>query len=538
MADEAQTIRSINWREVFPFTHLFRAFRIAVHPSKLLLALAALLLIYMGGRTLDGVWPERYRSLPGEFGFNSRSQRDEFDQAMRRAQAMTNRPVETSDDTPLRRRGIFISFFDHQVNRVRDVADSVLANNWFTSSIESPGVFPSIGAFLVGPGLLFYHHPLYGLLFSAWFLLIWSVFGGAISRIAAVHVARDEKISVRQALRFSISKVLSFLFAPLIPIMIILVIGVVVSATGWVLLHIPWVGPIVMGLVFFLALLAGFIMTLVALGTVGGFNLMFPTVAVEGSDSFDAISRSFSYVFARPWRMLFYTIVAIAYGALTYLFVRMFLFVMLMLTHFFVGWWLGEGSQPDRHWNGPRDLNEPPAVMWPAPRWEDLTYDVDYAHLKPAEDIAAGAISFWVYLTIGLLGAFAISFYFSSNTIIYYLMRREVDATELDDVYVEETEDEFGDPMTGAADVGADKAGPGATGATGGAAAATVPGTTPSATPTSVSAGATATGGSTSGIPAEGGARVYPVEGGSGTGTIAADTGNTNQAPGGGTSNP
>ena len=46
---------------------------------------------------------------------------------------------------------------------------------------------------------------------------------------------------------------------------------------------------------------------------------------------------------------------------------------------------------------------------------------------------------------IGLLGAFAISFYFSANTIIYYLMRREVDATELDDVYVEQSEDEFGD---------------------------------------------------------------------------------------------
>ena len=61
MADDAQTqtIRAINWREVFPFTHLFRAFRIAVHPSKLLLALSALLLIYLGGRVLDGAWPDK-----------------------------------------------------------------------------------------------------------------------------------------------------------------------------------------------------------------------------------------------------------------------------------------------------------------------------------------------------------------------------------------------------------------------------------------------------------------------------------------------
>src|SRR5687768_4935926 len=149
MADEAQTIRSINWREVFPFTHLFRAFRIAVHPSKLLLALAALLLIYLGGRVLDGVWPERYRALPGEFGFEVGDDVDQFDAAMQRAQRMTNRPVAASDDNALRRRGIFISFFEYEVRRVNDVAQSVLANNWFTGGMTSPGVFPSIGAFLI-----------------------------------------------------------------------------------------------------------------------------------------------------------------------------------------------------------------------------------------------------------------------------------------------------------------------------------------------------------------------------------------------------
>jgi hypothetical protein len=489
MADEVQTIRAINWREVLPFTHLFRAFRIAIHPSKLLLALAALLLVYLGGRVLDGVWMDKYRAAPYEFGA---------------LDPMGVRGADLSGN-----RGIFISFFEFEIARVNDVCRSVLANNWFAGTSSTPGVFPSVWAFLaIGPGILFANHPLYGLLFFAWFLLIWSLFGGAVARIAAVHVARDEKISVRQALRFSISKVLSFLFAPLIPLLIILFIGAVVAVTGLLLLHIKVVGPVVMGAVFFLALLAGFIMTLVALGTIGGFNLMFPTVAVEGSDSFDAISRSFSYVFARPWRMLFYTVVAIAYGALTYLFVRLFIFVMLMLTHYFVGWFLPQGGQPDRYWNG---AGNPPAVIWPAPAWDNLTYDINYAGLKTSEDVAAGEISFWVYLTIGLLGAFAISFYFSANTIIYYLMRREVDATELDDVYVEETEDEFGEPV-----------------ATTGAAAPV-----PSATPTAVSASTTTAcdggGGST---PADaGGARAYDA-------AAAADTGNTGQAPGGGTANP
>jgi hypothetical protein len=45
-----------------------------------------------------------------------------------------------------------------------------------------------------------------------------------------------------------------------------------------------------------------------------------------------------------------------------------------------------------------------------------------------------------------LLGAFAISFYFSANSIIYFLMRREVDATELDDVHLEESDDDLSEP--------------------------------------------------------------------------------------------
>ena len=30
MADDAQSIRSLNWRELFPFINLFRAFRVAI----------------------------------------------------------------------------------------------------------------------------------------------------------------------------------------------------------------------------------------------------------------------------------------------------------------------------------------------------------------------------------------------------------------------------------------------------------------------------------------------------------------------------
>jgi hypothetical protein len=411
MADEPQLIRGFDWRNTFPFTLIFKSFRVAIHPSKLVLALMALLLLYFGGRIMDLLWIDRYKpvgiaeivNVPGGL-------------LVEMAQAVP----------PEQRQGIFITFFQYEIMQVNATFAHLL-------QLDLHGAANAIWGFLaVGPAWLFTHHWLFAILFTTWFLLIWSIFGGAISRIAAVHVARDEKISLRQALRFSVAKFLSFLSAPIIPLLIVLVIGLVL-AVGGLLFYIPWVGPILGSLLFFLALIAGFVATLVLIGTIGGFNMMYPTVAVEGSDSFDAISRSFSYVFARPWRMLWYTLVALVYGAITYLFVRFFIFLVLAVTHGFVNWWLS-GTTAARFEH-----------MWPAPDWRSLPYLVGYQALPWDWSFAGGMTSLWVYLVIGMLGAYAISFYFSANTIIYYLMRHEVDATELDDVYLEQTEDDFGD---------------------------------------------------------------------------------------------
>ncbi|HNM16124.1 MAG TPA: hypothetical protein PKJ64_15220, partial [bacterium] len=41
-----------------------------------------------------------------------------------------------------------------------------------------------------------------------------------------------------------------------------------------------------------------------------------------------------------------------------------------------------------------------------------------------------------------LMISFIVSFYYCSTTIIYFLLRREVDATDLEDVYVGDEDDE------------------------------------------------------------------------------------------------
>jgi hypothetical protein len=169
-------------------------------------------------------------------------------------------------------------------------------------------------------------------------------------------------------------------------------------------------------------------------------NLMYPTIAVEGSDSFDAISRSFSYIYARPWRMLWYTIVAIIYGAFTFMFVRVFIWLTLAFTHrASCAWVWRQADSTQNAWGS----------IWPGSGLWHLPYDIDFISLDAGDKIGAVLVAFWVYLVISLLGAYLISYYFSANTIIYYLMRREVDATELDDVYVEQSDDDFAEPVAG-----------------------------------------------------------------------------------------
>ena len=528
MADESHVVRGIQWREAFPFTNLFRTFRIAIHPSKLVLGLLALLSLYIGGWVLDAVWPAQHLAVPGEivqyqqhtdrmegrsFGEASAEAREQIEDQyaarlidagiekdpvkaaekaakgehqddllkkiedlhrenlknidskrtndLKSADSITDekQKEKTKDDIETAYRqdrrlawnqylaeleavdaingsGVFEEFFEYQVSQVDGVVAGVLEWNWLGGAgLASAGVVPSIIRFFtVGPVWLLCEHTVYAILFAILFLIVWSVFGGAIARIAAVHVARDEKISVRQALRFSIGKLLSFVFAPIIPLLIVLGVGLVVAVVA-IIGNIHYIGPIVVGAAFFLALIAGFVMALVMLGTAGGFNLMYPTIAVEGSDSFDAISRSFSYVYARPWRMLFYTAVAIVYGSLTYLFVRLFVWLMFTLTHFFVSIGMRVNAE-----NGAELWDS----MWASPSspWK-LTYDIPWAMLDWGQATGAWLLAFWNFLTIGMVGAFAISFYFCANTIIYYLMRHEVDATELDDVFLEQSDEEI-----------------------------------------------------------------------------------------------
>jgi len=285
-----------------------------------------------------------------------------------------------------------------------------------------------------GVGWLFCQHWLFAVAFLAVALGIWALFGGAIHRICALHFARDEKISVAQAMKFAMSKFFSFYTAPLIPLAIILLAGLFMIVGG-ALMSIPYVG-IVMSLLFPLALIGGLVIAFLMFGLVAGGGLMYPTIAVESSDSFDAISRSYSYVFGKPWRAAFHAIVALVYGVICYLVVRLFVYVALAATHCFVGAGIWRGGETISSSADKLD------VLWAAPTYNNLLSTPRWEAMSGSEAVAAFIIWLWVIPIAGLVLAFLLSYCCSASTTIYYLLRRKVDATDLDDVYVEEPEDE------------------------------------------------------------------------------------------------
>ena len=110
---------------------------------------------------------------------------------------------------------------------------------------------------------------LYFLLVILATLAIWAVFGGAITRMAAVQVARNEKIGLPEAIRFVRDRYVSFLSAPLFPLAFVGVMVLFLMAFGLVQM-IPFVGDIVIdGLLWWLPLLGGLAMAVVLVGLVG-----------------------------------------------------------------------------------------------------------------------------------------------------------------------------------------------------------------------------------------------------------------------------
>ncbi|KPJ66193.1 MAG: hypothetical protein AMJ43_08865 [Coxiella sp. DG_40] len=389
------------------FPKIFQTFRMAIQPTKLIIALLALAIICLAGWIMD--FSRTVVTTPAPQG-----QITELHVYM----ASPGKVKSHIDDYKEigSRKGVFSTLWQFAAARFNDTLNSLFAFNL-------PAVAKNIADYFKAVRWALRYHFLYCIIFFVIKLAVISVAGGAICRIAALQFARDERPGLTEALRFSLKKFISLFTAPLAPVGIIIFIGLFISLLGLIGSVLPRIGELIIGIFMPLALIAGTLIAVFLIGTVAGFNLMFPAIAYDGSDCLDAISRSFSYVYSKPWRMGFYTAIAIAYGAICYTFVRFFALVLFWSTRWFLQLGILGG-------------NKKLVALWPEqPSFVRLYASPDWQQLIWSEWVAALLVYLCILVVIGLLVSFIITFYFSANTIIYSLMRNSVDNTALEDIF-------------------------------------------------------------------------------------------------------
>lgn len=523
MPEQSNELRRINWSECFHFTLIFRTFRMALHPSKLGLALGGIVLMGLWGWLLDGLWLSGSQSIRGEIDAywqtsnlpawrevarlaqteilagalpladmnkDADAIRDKFkkspakvvdevldgikdhyrrmerelkkkagDEAVeQQAEALAELSMKFNEKykqvKQLKPQGVFRAFLQYEQGVIRRLLDAGLELNFvgrlgevFGGRSHTPmhadpdlngmGVVSCVVLAARGKQWMLSQHPWYAVFFLSGALCIWALLGGAICRMAAMNIARDERMTVRSAVGFAARKFLSLVTAPLLPIGLIVGIGIGLMVLGLIGM-VPWIGDLIAGLSIPLVLMGGFVMALVVVGAVAGGAMFWPTIAVEGSDGFDAISRSYSYIFSKPWRTALYAIIATVYGAICYHFLRLFVFVMLVSSRRFFGLFPGLIDRPEVGDSGASKLD----AVWPAPSLESLMPHHAALGLTGHDRILSFFVCLWVAILVCLLCAYLVTFFFSGSTVIYYLLRREVDATDLEDVYLDEDLDQ------------------------------------------------------------------------------------------------
>jgi hypothetical protein len=369
-------VRGVAWSELLPWVSIVRSFRLAIAMRVLLLGAAGILLTAI-------VW-----GLVGvTFGTDSPATKwlEPFTTCSWRAVVGV-----VPNEPPL-------------ADRHFPPGHWIPPTNWFHDPISGPWTLLTSPAWagLQSPGASLTAVAsvlLCGLLAAA----IWAFFGAAISRIAAVQLAAGEQVGLGAALRYACRKWPAYFAAPLLPVGGMLLAAVPVALLG-IVMHVVglWLGIFLWPLV----LVLGLLMALLLLGLLFGWPLMWATISAEGTDSFDALSRAYAYTFQRPLHYLFYAAVAAVIGWLGWLVVENFAAGVVWMGYWAVSWGCSS-DQLDRL-------------------------------LNSGEGVSVRAIHFWAGCVKLLAVGYLFSYFWTATTAIYFLLRRSVDATEMDEVFLD-----------------------------------------------------------------------------------------------------
>ncbi|HMO16146.1 MAG TPA: hypothetical protein PKD64_06815 [Pirellulaceae bacterium] len=254
-----------------------------------------------------------------------------------------------------------------------------------------------------------------------WSITVWVFVATCISRIAAMKLAKNEMISMDEAVTYGRRKFVAAYTGILIPIFGVCVLAIPLALTG--LIMKLDVGLFIASFFWIFALLLGLLMMVLLFGLLLAWPLIIASVATENQDSFDAMSRSFAYAYRRLPHYLWYAIVALVFGG-----------VVWAITHKFT-----EGVIHLAYWSSSFGIEfaggDPKRQL----------ADVDSFFLASQADANDGDLS-WFFVAgkqiIGYWDAFARTigaaffhgFFWCVASAIYLLLRRDLDEIDLCEV--------------------------------------------------------------------------------------------------------
>ena len=169
-----------------------------------------------------------------------------------------------------------------------------------------------------------------------------------------------------------------------------------------------------MGVLWCGVLAIGALLTLIFFGLLFGWPLMWPAISAEvQGDAFEAVQRSFSYTFERPFHYLFYASVAAVSGGLGWIAVDLLCETIIA------------------------------ASLWSVSYCAGMERLREITELSQEGSLGATCIWFWVSLLRCIKIAYGFAFFWCAASAIYLTLRQNVDATEFDEVYVEGEENRY-----------------------------------------------------------------------------------------------
>ncbi|MDD4890930.1 MAG: hypothetical protein PHU85_13495, partial [Phycisphaerae bacterium] len=130
-------------------------------------------------------------------------------------------------------------------------------------------------------------------------------------------------------------------------------------------------------------------------------------------------------------------LLAAGYGTLCYYFVRFLLFLALLCAHWSVSIFAPIAGRGDvREGASKWDL------LWPSPTFENFNTQMSTVGLNMVDSIGGWLVHLWVMLVGAVLIAWVVSYLLSASTLVYLLLRKAEDATDLTEVYIEEPAEE------------------------------------------------------------------------------------------------